>query len=248
MYFEGIYQSLGCAPGTTRFRIKEKNEHHMNSLKSTLFLFLLCLTPVLLQAQISVGLKAGYTTAWEYYNSDLPDDAQIDVNGFNVSAMAYKPLGKHLAIGIEPGFVKRGAACIPGWEPIFASDTKFILNYLEAPAMLSGKLPLFKGKLEALGKVGYGVSWLATAFAETTFFLPETPVTRDQIVLRKGSLLNRVDHGAYAGLGIAVPFGPGKVLLESDFYLGLRDAERFNTSQNRSVDLSLGYVISLGGK
>ena len=34
-------------------------------------------------AQISIGIKGGVTSAWEFYNTELPENAEINVLGFN---------------------------------------------------------------------------------------------------------------------------------------------------------------------
>ena len=196
-------------------------------------------------AQISVGLKGGYTMAWEFYNLELPEDAEITVNGINISGMVYKGFGKHWQVGFEPGFVKRGAACIPGWQPIFEGDTKFILNYVELPMMAAFNLPVMKGKMEVFGKAGYGISRLVTAFSQTILVTNEDPEPREPLPIGPRSIINPWDHGAYTGAGVRMQLGPGKLQLASDFYLGMRDAERWNTSKNRSVNVNLGYLITL---
>ncbi len=210
-------------------------------------LFTLCLSFQQLHAQFSLGLKGGYINAWQDYGDvELPENAQIDVNGINISALAYFRINKYLQIGIEPGFVQRGAACIPGWMPIFEGDTAFELNYVEAPLMVSGNLPLFKSRFEVFGKLGYGVSYLASAYREETAgWGNDNPVIRTKMDLGENSILNQFDHGAYSGLGIAYNFGVHQVFIESNYYRGFTNAERFNQSQNRSVNFNLGYIISL---
>lgn len=216
----------------------------MKSL-TTLILLLLCLSPALVNAQVSVGIKGGYTTAWEYYNTDLPEGAEISVDGFNVSTMLYTPLGKHLQVGIEPGYAQRGAACIPGWQPIFAADTRLYLHYIEAPIMISGKIPFWKGRMEIYGKAGYGVARLVRAYQQNTLTDWENPEEKEKINLRGFSGINKWDHGAYTAAGIGLNAGPGKLIYETNFYLGLRDADRSNTSKNRSLNFNLGYMLSL---
>ncbi len=220
----------------------------MKLIRITTFLLLLSAFPFLSKAQISVGIKGGYTTAWEFYNTNLPEGADISVDGFNVSAMIYKPLGKHLQIGIEPGYVQRGAACIPGWQPIFAADTRLLLNYVEAPVMLSGKIPLLNGRMEIFGKVGYGFSRLVRAYQQNTLTDWENPEPKSRIPLNGFNGLNEWDHGVYTGAGIGMKAGPGKLTLEVNHYLGLRDATEGATSKNRSLNFNVGYSISLFSK
>lgn len=213
-----------------------------------LFLLLLgiSIAHVHVQAQFSLGIKGGYTVAWEYYGEILlPDDAEIDVRGFNISALAYYQLNRFLRVGIEPGYVQRGAACVPGSFPVFRGDTKFYLDYAELPIMASFHLPILKNKFEISAKTGYGAAFLIKAIREQALFGPDEPPIREKMELGENSILNRWDHGFYGGIGIARNLGTHQIFLESDFYLGLVDAERFNTSKNRSIDLNIGYRILL---
>ncbi len=217
-----------------------------------LFVLICLLITAQVSAQFSVGVKGGYTKAWEEYGDvGLPDDAEIDVSGFNISSLAYYKINNHLQVGIEPGFVQRGAACIPGWnvgpDPIFNADTKILLNYVEAPIMVAGNLGFFQNKLELFGKIGYGATYLSSGYSEQIQQLTgvDDPVLRAPLDLSDSSNMNRWDHGAYAGMGLGYNLGRHQVFIESDFYMAMKDAERFNTSKNRSVDFSIGYLIRL---
>ena len=81
-------------------------------------------------------------------------------------------INKYIEFGVEPGFIRRGAACVPGWngginpEPIFPGDSKFVLDYIEMPIMAKFNLPLFKDKFEISGKAGYGGSMLVKSIRE----------------------------------------------------------------------------------
>ncbi len=223
----------------------------MKNIKN-LFVLICLLIATQVSAQFTVGIKGGYTNAWEQYGDvDLPDDAEIDISGFNISSQVYYKLNNHLQLGIEPGVVKRGAACRPGWnigpDPFFNADTKILLNYVEAPIMVLGNLGFFQNKLELFGKIGYGAAYLSSGVLEQlqqgTGF--DDPVLKTPLDLSKSSNMNRWDHGAYAGMGLGYNLGRHQVFIESDFYMGMKDAERFNTSKNRSVDFSIGYLIRL---
>ncbi len=220
----------------------------MKKMKQALIL-LLIISTIQVQAQWSVGIKAGYVKAWEDYGDvELPADAEIDVRGFKVAGMAYLEVGKHFQVGVEPGYVERGAACVPGWGDNFGfvGDTKLFLKYVEMHLMLAGSYKVFRDKVEVFGKLGYGAAFLASAIQEEEVIsFDEKPVITKIDLNDDGSRLNRWDHGAYGGLGIAYYLGKGKVFVESQFYNGLKDADRFNASENRSLDLSLGYLITL---
>ncbi|MEM6802889.1 MAG: hypothetical protein AAF696_15880 [Bacteroidota bacterium] len=215
-------------------------------MKSLRILMLLSLSSLIFsaQAQIRIGLTGGLSRAWQDYGPvAIPEDGEVHVMGMNLRATAYYSLGKYLSIGIEPGFVERGAACIPGFI-IFEGDTKFFLDYAQAPVMLMGKLPLFQERIEVFGKLGYGASFIISGQREDTPNNDE-PIAREQIQLGPNSILNRWDHGAYGGLGVGLNLGKTQLFVAADVYAGFRDVERANFSKNRSISINLGVSREL---
>jgi hypothetical protein len=215
-----------------------------------LFLSMLSSFPNLVHAQVNIGVKGGFTDArQEYGEVDLPENAQTHIKGYNFSALMYFSLGKNLNLVLEPGLTKRGAACIPGWNggiaPVFEGDTKFLINYIELPVKLMMSKRLFQDRIEVFGKIGYGTSMIAKAMRQNISLQGIEDPFKTKIELSRFSILNRWDHGISAGLGFGINFPFGQIFLESEYYHGLRDAERFNKSQNRSFDFSLGYRMNV---
>src|SRR6185369_7803856 len=102
-------------------------------MKTTLTLLLFCLFVFAnhLGAQVSLGFRAGYNNSWENYGDvNLPDNAKTHVNGMHFTGLAYVKADQYFSIGVEPGYVQKGAACFPG-SFLFFYDTKFQLNYIE---------------------------------------------------------------------------------------------------------------------
>lgn len=213
-------------------------------------LIMLVLSTIQVSAQLSLGITGGYTKAWEDYGDvSLPEDAEIHIAAFNFSALVYFPISNHVGVGVDPGFIQRGAACIPGWNgginPIFQGDTKLFLSYVAVPLMISGQAPIYKEKFEVFGKVGYGPSYLTAAIQEETILGSDDPPIRSRVKLDDSSNLNRWDHGFYGSLGIGYHVGVGQLFIESGYYLGLKNADRFNASKNRNVNFNLGYLFKL---
>ena len=203
---------------------------------------LFCCFSFQITAQFSFGISGGTIKAWERYGISLPEDAKIHVNGYYVSSLVYFEISKLIRVGVEPGFVQRGAACIPEFQTIgpgtFIGDTRLLLDYIELPLMISARIPICN-KLEVLGKAGYGPSVMITAFQEILFISSSEPITRTKLDINPFAL-RRYDHGIYSGLGLAFNIGDDKVFLESNYYFGLNDVDPFNTSKNRSIQLGLG--------
>lgn len=216
------------------------------------FIFFLTLFSICeIQAQISFGIKTGYTRArQDYGNITLPENAEVHVEGFHIATSSYFQFHKYFRVGLEPGYVERGAACFPGWggRPEFVGDTKLLLKYVELPIMISGVLPLFKNKLEASAKIGYGLSFIVKGFQEeeqSDFPGTEVSTTKTKINFNEFPNLNRWDNGVYGGLGLGYNFGRSQLFLEFDYYWGLKNVDKENTSKNRVYDLSLGYMFRL---
>lgn len=196
-----------------------------------------------LQAQISISLKAGASKAWQDYGPDvlLPDGAETHIYGLNTTLSAYYDLGKYLRVGIEPGYVRRGAACEPGFIGPFIGDTKLLLDYVQMPLMVSGKLPLMKERFELFAKLGYGPSVMMGAAREEIILNGDEPAQVRREDLSDFSQLNRWGHGAYGGIGMGLNLGPNQIFLECQGYASFRDANSFNVSKNRSININLGF-------
>ena len=196
-----------------------------------------------IHAQISLGLKSGYTNAWEDYQDDmLPEDAEIDIHSFNVYFITVYEINPFLDLNAEIGFIQRGAACVPGWQPIFEGDTKFYLSYIDLPIFIQGNLPLFNNRVELFGKLGYGLSYMVYAQNAMTEFGSDEPAERKKMDF---SIFNRLDHGVHAAGGIAYNLARHQIFLESAYYRGMRDAEINNVSKNNNINFNLGYRFKL---
>ncbi len=215
--------------------------------------------PLFLTAQKTVGLKGGFTRAWQNYGPavELPDNAEVEVSGVNFSLMYYRKLAGRFTIGVEPGYIQRGAACEPGFffpeipdanvgdiSDSFDGDTKLFLDYVELPLMVSLNIPIANDKMALIGKTGYGFSYLISAKREV-IELGNDNGQMDKLSFGKSSRMNRVDHGAYGALCISYKLSDLHILAEVTHYRAIIHAERFNFSRNRSASFNLGVYWSL---
>lgn len=202
-------------------------------------------------AQLTIGIKGGYSRAWQNYGDVIvPEGARIHIDGFHGNLQGYFALNNYLQIGIEPGLARRGAACIPGWNgginpnPVFPGDSKFLLNYIELPLMIRGALPLITDRFNIFAKAGYGGAIIASGIREN-----EMTGERSKLLVRDVlSDLNTWDHGIYSSIGFTVNLKRSQIFMSSDYYFGLIDAERFSTSKNRALNFNLGYTYTFPKK
>ncbi|MEL7124420.1 MAG: hypothetical protein AAFO07_33600 [Bacteroidota bacterium] len=191
----------------------------MKRYVSCFFLIVMGLISSNLNAQTSIGISAGYVKAWQNYGDvDLPEDAETYIYGSQFRVKVYKKLGNRLSIGVEPGYVRRGAACIPGWIGEFVGDTKFLLEYADLPLSLSYQQPLFKSKWSINGRIGYGISYLASATRVEEDLMGQLPTNRVKMDLVNDSILNRLDHGLNLGAGIHYRVGENQIFAEMIYY------------------------------
>lgn len=210
------------------------------------------LTSVSVSAQWSVGASAGYTRAWQNYGDViLPDGAVTHIHGFNSEVQVYYNLNRFLSVGVEPGFTRRGAACVPGWNgginpnPIFPGDSRFLLDYVEAPLMIQANFGMFNNRFTIQPSIGYGWAVMVNGREEVVNLeTGEVEITRD-MGIGQGTNLSRWDHGLHSSLKLGCQFGKHGFFAQSGYYFGLMDAEVWNTSKNRALNFNLGYSFQL---
>lgn len=213
-----------------------------------------------MQAQWSFGIKATANKNW--YNdvelNPLKKGPDSKLRQLQVSAQVYRQLGKHFSIGLEPGVVKRGTNdpfsnnyygcfifCGTGLDyGRFPYDhTAVFMDYIQLPLQVKYHQGLFKNKLEAYAKIGYGISYAVAGYTEAeNFYLFETPQV-EQIAFSKDADFKRWDNGIYAGLGFGFQMPVGTIFTEIEMYQGLKYVHEYVFIKNRSRGFSLGYRI-----
>jgi hypothetical protein len=200
-------------------------------------------------AQTTIGLQVQGGEAWQYYGEE------IAINGFDQriphygwSVEVFHPLGEHFALGVAPGYSRRGAACFPGFAgnrvPSVA-DAALYANYLELPFLLKSSFPI-AGRLKGVVQLGAGFSYLLDGHWKLSFSLIDTEPEKRPINFEDDDFLNRFDFAARGGLGFSYPLGPGALQLLGNYYHGFLDVNDNNTSLNRSWSVGLSYHYQLG--
>ena len=216
----------------------------MKMIKNLLILFSVSLF-IQSQAQLSIGAKGGYSNSWEQYgNVELPQGANTDIDTYNVAILSYWKVGENVSLGSEPGIAQRGAACIPGWFPVFEGDTKLFVTYVDVPFMCKFDIPVISEKLWLSARFGAGPAIAVSAFEETIVSGGDDEPVRSDVVIG-GRDVNRWDVGARSALAIEHSFSMGNIFVEGSYYHGFMDVAPFTTSKNRTLSLNLGYIFSL---
>ncbi|MGK0317767.1 MAG: hypothetical protein ACI86M_004013 [Saprospiraceae bacterium] len=197
-------------------------------------------------SQFFIGAKAGYTSSWpDYGDIELPEDAQTDINGYNINVILNYSITKKISVGLEPGYVNRGAACLPGWSPVWEGDSELLINYIELPLLLKYKWKL-TNKLSLNINAGYGASYLVSAYRSVRNSVDEPAmVTQLDVSDVWDSSTKRLDHGLYLGSGFSYELGIGSIVSDIRYYQGVPNIERRNFMKNRSLSFSVGYMIRI---
>ena len=155
-------------------------------------------------SQLELGLKGGFTKSWPGYGDvELPEGAQTDVNGYNISIFTGLEISNGFGVNFNPGFTRRGAACFPGWQPQFNGDSRVFLNYFDLPVMIFKRVDL--KFIEIIPSVGYGINILKSAFLHQDLQAGEgVIVSVEELDVGSSAVnsYNRYDHGFHLNLKI----------------------------------------------
>ena len=217
--------------------------------QSALFSLIFLFFSFTIHAQFSFGIKGSYHQAWQEYGDDFGGNGtDLNVKGFSTSLVAYYWMDKYFSVGTEPGYIRRGAACEPGFfinNPYLTGDATLYANYLTAPLLLRGNHSFFGGRMEAFVKCGGGASWLADGYRELNLeWNPDGPQVQD-IDFSEEPGLRRWDWGLNGGAGLSIRLGRGNLQVEYEVYRSLTDMNRQLTSKNRNAGFAVGYLIHL---
>lgn len=136
-------------------------------------------------------------------------------------------------------------------------DNETILDYIELPVLVR---LIFGEKLRFFVNAGPYAGYLVRAKAETSgsslIFLDQAgtmPIVPSAVSFDADTdvmdSLKRWNFGLFGGGGVLYPVGPGNLILEAHFQLGLSDIQKDVTtsgkSQTGAVVVSLGYEYSI---
>ncbi len=211
-------------------------------LLSAFSLLFLLLFSTSLSSQTTLTITTQMGKAWQNYGDDFPINGyEQNITHYGFSAAVFRAINHRLAIGVAPGFMRRGAACEPSFAPgnrlvppISQIDATLYLNYLQLPFFLRAEFPIW-GKLEVVAQGGAGFAYLLSGFREITYFNNFVPDERlDLDFDGVDQNLNRFDFGWTSSIGFGYPIGKGKLRISGEHYYSFLDMNQNNTSLNRN--------------
>lgn len=218
------------------------------------------------KAQNQVGIQISGVKSWH----GSVDNQQQMIDGFNITVPMYKKITPFLYLGIEPGVAQRGSDNVNyfGFDNfllmpalinvrIFSffdpsnNAVSFHSNHIQLPFLAKVYAPTQNDQLKFYFKAGPGISWMASAYIEEgNFNFTENDMDDANGTIRKIEFqgdhgYNRFDFGFYGGFGIALQTGPGQLHLGTDHYIGLNAVHDYSNSKNKSLGISLSYMVQL---
>ena len=243
-------------------------DHYPTTMKKILLTILLSTTILLnIHAQLSLIPKVGLTRASFNYSDDVAANADVrGVTGFLIGAGLNAPLTKFISVQPEFYLIQKGS--YREWN-IFGSTATYKekLNYLEVPVLIKASYDLDEltiyantgpyiafalgGRYKGDGNVA-GISYDGEGKIK---FADKPSNANSDVQYYENDNVRRTDFGWQFGAGIGYKAGPGKVILDLRYGLGIANfakepdnaANNYdNTSKHRAFAISVGYAIPLG--
>ena len=187
------------------------------------------------QAQLAVGLRAGYNSSKLYIVEDNVDVTGISSrSGFHAGIDAAYTLSRMFAIEVGAAYSQKGAK--DGELNVTLAP-----DYVDVPLLLAFNVPVngnITPRVFAGGVASFEVRCRLEGDSESI------ECTDDNVGVRKKTYFS-----VMAGVGVDFAAGPGSLLLDVGYQYGLTDLAEDQTviSQMDVIQVSLGYRYPLGG-
>lgn len=178
------------------------------------------------QRPMRVGIIGGYNMA-SFWGDDAEDvDSR---SGFDVGGLIQVPMGDMITIQPEVHYSQRGAT---------VGDTEIALDYIHVPLLFKAGLPLAEGMdFDFLVGPSFGFNMSCSMSVDDA---DDVDCPDDTV---KG-----FDYGIIAGGSIAWAAGPGDILVDVRYDLGLTaigDEEDAADLKNSALQFLVGYAFPL---
>ena len=195
------------------------------------------------QPKVSVGFRAGVNiSTWQGKDVEGLDYA----TGLDFALPVEISISKNFALQPELHFIQKGSSLTFPARSIFdinfpETKIKSIVNYLELPILLKGKIG--DEKLSA-----YAIAGPTFGYATGLYSVTKIDGKRNRESEEFEDAFNRFDVGANIGLGAELQAGRGKFVLDArygfDFNDQLKDNEG-NAVFNSGIAITVGYMVPL---
>ena len=206
-------------------------------LSITFFLFTLSLN-----AQTTIGLRSGVNFSTLIIEGpDINGSSSFDANGINLGAFLNIPVGKKFSIQPEFTYDRKSTSLFNfnlSGEPSFKAN--LIFNSIDLSVLAKYRF----------GNEKLGFSILAGPSLNTLInaaFKMKAGGSSVKVKIPFNGLgMDRLEMGAIFGTAFNYQIGPGKMILDVRYNLGLTDIfYGTGVTRNQSIGFSLGYAIKI---
>ncbi|UTW61715.1 PorT family protein [bacterium SCSIO 12741] len=216
------------------------------------FLFVLLIALISsgeLQAQkLTVGLRAG-TSVFKVHNEDINSKTKF-TSGLAFAVPIDIQLNKRFSLQPEIAFVQKGVRFENHWETdVRTTDVK--TNYLEIPVLF--KANFGKNRLKGHVFLGPSFGYATNRYTVKQIGDADKKINGVSFIDGPGAKSKRFEMNVVGGVGASFQCGPGSILLDARYSLGLTDNTKFkgekpgvwSKTTNRGMTFSLGYSVPL---
>lgn len=216
----------------------------------------------MLYAQVSVGLRGGVNFAKATFDVETMDLENVNkeyLPGAYITLPVEVQLGNFFALQAEPAYIQKGINLNQETEVddesghiiMYDADLTTRINYLTLPVLAKGFLGNENLRVYAVAgpEIGYALNGKHKMEMSLTNGDKTTEEIEEDIDFDEEEI-SRFDFGMLFGAGLQIKAGPGSVILDGRYNLGLYDIDRgeeFETEMlNRGIGVSVGYMLPLG--
>lgn len=205
-----------------------------------------------LSAQKILGLRAGINISnWATENLLEEDSETNSIFGYQTGLLAEFNINERLAFQPEILYIQKGLGFkLEDFGFGTASENEFVLNYLEIPMLLKIRFRPSTDAPSFYSVIGPSVGYILSGKNKATFtFMGMTESISEKIDLDDAGF-SRFDFSLLAGFGINIPTGPGNIIVDFRYLLGLNNLNDESgdeiKARNRGFGFTAGYTIPLG--
>lgn len=223
---------------------------------------MLLLAAGMLYAQVSVGLRGGVNFARATFDVETMDLENVNkeyLPGAYITVPVEVQLANFFALQAEPAYIQKGINLSQETEVddesghiiMYEADLSTRINYLTLPVLAKGFLGNDNLRFYAVAgpEVGYALNGKHKMEMSLTNGDKINEEIEEDIDFDEEEI-SRFDFGILFGAGVEVKAGPGSVILDGRYNLGLYDIDRDEEIKaemlNRGIAVSVGYMLRFG--
>ncbi|KPK75019.1 MAG: hypothetical protein AMS25_18750 [Gemmatimonas sp. SM23_52] len=214
----------------------------------TALLLTIAVTDSALTQQVSLGVRGGFNGTKVTYEGGIEELNTNWESNFHVGGLARLDLHDLFAVQLEALYTRKGSGSVWRMDP---AEGKVTLTYLEIPVLAVLKVPTGSGaRLTPHLFAGPTVAFELDCHLNGSWF--GSPIDADCDDPDVDVQRKTTDIGLLFGGGLAIAAGPGAILLDAMYDLGLRNLNDSSddpnlTVKNNTFMVSAGYSIVVGG-